>query len=298
MGNIGKDVGQGANPQVDARGIDADLKAQQDAKYDFDAENEVAEWIDAVTGSSVKGNFAEGLKSGVVLCELLNKLKDGTIPSINESAQPFKQRENISNFLTGAQKLGVRNAQVFNPDDLFDAKSLGSVVACVYALGGACQSSCPDFAGPKLGIADASHTKVDKARAVGPATQTGGLHAAMEKSVIDTSKNIVLNTGGATTAGGMSRVVQGLSCVMQRSHIDKSKNIVQNTGRAATAGGMGQVTQGSTGVVERSHIDKSKNIVQCAGVATAACGMTQVTQGSPGVMERSLNDESKNIVQN
>merc|ERR1712080_674265 len=195
-----------------------------------DAENEVAEWIDAVTGSSVKGNFAEGLKSGVVLCQLLNKLKEGTIVSINESTQPFKQRENISNFLTGAQKLGVRNAQVFNPDDLFDTKSLGLVVACIYALGRASQSSCPDFAGPKLGIADASHAKADEARAVGPATQTGGLHAAMEKSEIDTSKNIVQNTGGATTAGGMTQVAQGSKGVMERRAIDKSKDVDRGVG--------------------------------------------------------------------
>jgi hypothetical protein len=177
-------------------GLDADLKAKQDAKYDFELENEVAEWIEAITGEGgVKGNFHESLKNGVLLCKVLNAIKPGTIKKINEGNMAFKQRENISNFVSATQTFGVHNSSVFGPDDLFDAKNLGTVVNCIYALGGAVQTSVPDFDGPKLGVADKSSAKQDIKRSSGVATQTGGLKGTMEKTELDMRKNIGKDAG-------------------------------------------------------------------------------------------------------
>lgn len=52
-------------------GLDAELKAKQDAKYDPNLEREVLDWIKALTGVSITpgDDVHEQLKSGVVLCK-------------------------------------------------------------------------------------------------------------------------------------------------------------------------------------------------------------------------------------
>lgn len=54
-------------------GLDAELKAKQDAKYDANLEKEVIAWVNAlVPGTNLSPgsqNVHEPLKSGVVLCQ-------------------------------------------------------------------------------------------------------------------------------------------------------------------------------------------------------------------------------------
>jgi len=218
-------VRDGGEVEADAQGLDADLKKKAEEKYDVELENQAAEWIESVTGEAgVKGNFAEALHSGVVLCKLVNAIKPGTIKKINENKMAFKQRENIGFFLTSVQALGVHNSQVFGPDDLYEEKNMGSVVNCIFAFGGAVQVSVPEYDGPKFGVADTSSAKKDAKRNVGPATQTGGLAAAMEKTEIKTS-GIVKDTGGATSLGGTAMTSAGSSNVMDRTALDMSHDI-------------------------------------------------------------------------
>ena len=78
------------------------------------------------------------LQDGVALCQLLNAAVPGTIPEkrINKStAMPFKQMENISNFLKAARALGVREHDLFETVDLFDGKDIGLVIQCLHSLG-------------------------------------------------------------------------------------------------------------------------------------------------------------------
>ena len=42
-------------------------------------EREAREWIEAVTGEKLEGTLQEALKSGVVLCNLLNTVKPDTV---------------------------------------------------------------------------------------------------------------------------------------------------------------------------------------------------------------------------
>jgi len=218
-------IRDGGEVEADAHGLDEDLKRKAAEKYDVELENQAAEWIEAVTGEAgVKGNFAEALHSGVVLCKLVNAIKPGTIKKINENKMAFKQRENIGFFLHSVQDLGVHNSQVFGPDDLYDEKNMGSVVNCIFAFGGAVQVSVPEFDGPKFGVADTSAAKKDTKRNVGPATQTGGLAAAMEKSEVKVG-GIVRDTGGATSLGGTAMTSAGSSNVMDRTALDMSLDI-------------------------------------------------------------------------
>jgi len=250
-------VRDGGEVEADAQGLDADLKRKAAEKYDVGLENEAAEWIEAVTGETgIKGNFAEALHSGVVLCKLINTIKPGSIKKINENKMAFKQRENIGNFITAVQKLGVHNSQVFGPDDLYDEKNMGSVVNCIFAFGGAVQVSVPEFDGPKFGVADTSSAKKDVKRNVGPATQTGGMAGTMEKTEVKVT-GIVMDTGGATSLGGTAMTSAGSANVMDRTHLDTSLGIVKDTGGATSLGGTAQSNAGSSNVMDRTVLDMS-----------------------------------------
>eukprot|EP00928_Gymnodinium_smaydae_P012837 TRINITY_DN1468_c0_g1_i1.p1 TRINITY_DN1468_c0_g1~~TRINITY_DN1468_c0_g1_i1.p1 ORF type:complete len:424 (+),score=105.35 TRINITY_DN1468_c0_g1_i1:103-1374(+) len=163
-------------------GMDKELHEKRNAKYDVNAENEAAEWIEAITKHKVKGKFAEALKSGVVLCELANCIKPDSVKKINNSVDgkpimPFKERENLSNFIKACNALGVRGYDMFNVGDLYEEKNLGVVVLCLHRLGSAVQTTVPEFAGAKLGIPDHSAVKVEPAK--GPTMLTDQNGAAL-----------------------------------------------------------------------------------------------------------------------
>merc|ERR1712217_493933 len=119
-------------------GIDKELKDKQTAKYDVGLEMEVTQWIESVTGES-RGDASmhDWLKSGVVLCNLANQVKPGSIAKINSSTMPFKQMENIKYFMDFARRVGVPESSMFGTPDLYEDKNMGSVVGCINTLGGA-----------------------------------------------------------------------------------------------------------------------------------------------------------------
>lgn len=104
-------------------GLDAELARKRSEKYDYAAERQVQQWIEAVTGTKFTQPFAQNLKDGQLLCQLINKIKPGTIRKIETSAMPFKQMENISNFLRACRSLGVAEHDVFETVDLYEAKA-------------------------------------------------------------------------------------------------------------------------------------------------------------------------------
>jgi len=75
------------------------------------------------------------LKSGVILCELINVIWPGTIKSISKSNMPFNQRENIVSYLKACKDKGMRETDLFVTQDLFEGDNLGVVVDNICALG-------------------------------------------------------------------------------------------------------------------------------------------------------------------
>jgi hypothetical protein len=90
------------------------------------------------------------LRSGELLCELVNKLQPGTISRVSSSAMPFKQMENISNYIEACAALGVPNQDCFRSVDLFEGKDLRAVVRNIHSLGRVAQR-LEGFHGPTLG---------------------------------------------------------------------------------------------------------------------------------------------------
>merc|ERR1712232_300919 len=77
--------------------------------------------------------------------------------------------ENINNFKNAARGLGVPECSMFNFEDLYEEKNLGSVVNCIYILGGVVQAKVPEFSGPKLGVPVTASSR-DRKRDIGKIT--------------------------------------------------------------------------------------------------------------------------------
>lgn len=116
-------------------GIDKELAAKQQAKYDPQREREAREWIEAVTGEPLpSASFQESLKNGAILCKIFQTIQPGSIKSINSSKLPFKEMENINNFLLAAEKLGVPKGDLFQTIDLYENKNINQVVDAIFAV--------------------------------------------------------------------------------------------------------------------------------------------------------------------
>jgi len=115
-------------------GLDAELKAKRDASYDPKLESEAKSWITSQTGENVSGDFQQALKSGVILCKLMNKVYPGKVTKIQNGAMPFVQMENISSYLKACQSVGLANHDLFQTVDLFEAKNMNQVVNNILAL--------------------------------------------------------------------------------------------------------------------------------------------------------------------
>lgn len=90
------------------------------------------------------------LKSGVVLCALVNKIQPGIVAQIEQADAPFPQRENIVRFLRAASALGVHQHELFQSSALFDMRDMRQVVSCLGALGRA-SHSIKGYTGPRFG---------------------------------------------------------------------------------------------------------------------------------------------------
>jgi len=141
-----------------AAGLDADLAAKDAAKFNPDDENKVAEWVGAVTGMKKGGaDFMEWLKDGTVLAKLGNDITGGKAAiKANVSSMPFKQMENIANFIAACRKhIGMRENELFTTADLYDGKSRVNVVNGLIACSRA--ASKGGFSGPQItGVGGAS----------------------------------------------------------------------------------------------------------------------------------------------
>jgi len=142
---------------------------------------QVTGWIESITTEKRGDNsFHEWLKDGQVLCKLANSIKPGAIKKINASSLAFKQMENITFFMNFARDTGVPESSMFSTPDLYEEKNMGSVVSALMAFGGAVQVACPNFKGPKLGVALTSSVE-DAKRAGGLLTdQSAGYSGKQE----------------------------------------------------------------------------------------------------------------------
>jgi len=114
-------------------------------------EQEILGWIEAVLGEPLpKGDYAEVLKNGVVLCKLINKMSPGSVKKFKETGPAFMLMENVQAFQKAIKNYGVPDEEIFQTADLFEARNIPQVTLCLYALARKTQHH-PEYTGPKLG---------------------------------------------------------------------------------------------------------------------------------------------------
>ncbi|KAI9319313.1 kinase-like domain-containing protein [Dichotomocladium elegans] len=81
-----------------------------------------------------KDRWLSTLQDGVLLCNLINTLKPGTISHIGTHPSSLVKMANITLFLQGARELGVASFDLFQTTDLYEARNMGAVVNTLLAL--------------------------------------------------------------------------------------------------------------------------------------------------------------------
>eukprot|EP01099_Mayorella_cantabrigiensis_P007294 TRINITY_DN642_c0_g1_i1.p1 TRINITY_DN642_c0_g1~~TRINITY_DN642_c0_g1_i1.p1 ORF type:complete len:315 (+),score=75.21 TRINITY_DN642_c0_g1_i1:120-1064(+) len=154
---------ENSNPNTPLKyGLDAEISQKIDAKWDPKLEHEALDWIEALTDEELNEPFWETFKDGVLLCRVINSLKNGIVKKMNfEDLNVMKERENIQSYLTACQQLGVPSHELFSISDLHERKDLNSVLNNIYALGRVAQS-LPNFDGPILGKITTQHVVTEE----------------------------------------------------------------------------------------------------------------------------------------
>lgn len=152
-------------------GLTGEVNRKINQKYSLELEQQARQWMEAVLQRElVEGadqnmplgeeQFQLALKDGVLLCELINELKPGSVKKINRvqsgSFKQFKDMENIENFLKAIANYGVSTADKFGTPNLTDRNNgMTYVLNCIHAVGRAAQKN--GYTGPTLGPRESQH---------------------------------------------------------------------------------------------------------------------------------------------
>ncbi|XP_037395035.1 LIM domain only protein 7 [Pygocentrus nattereri] len=125
---------------------------------------EAQRWLEAVTKKKFgNSNFRSSLENGVLLCDLVNKIKPGIIKRVNRLSTPIAGLDNVNIFLKACARLGLKEAQLFHPGDLQDlstrvtvkhqeaSRRIKNVLITIYWLGRKAQVD-PLYNGPYLNL--------------------------------------------------------------------------------------------------------------------------------------------------
>jgi len=131
------------------------------ATRDPELEQQVLDWIDALTGEK-KGDkelYEDFLRDGLVLCKLINKLRPGSVKrTAKKGSGNFALMENVSAFQRGVKAYGVPDEEIFQTCDLFERRNIPQVTMSLFALGRQTQNH-PEYDGPQLGPRIAEENK-------------------------------------------------------------------------------------------------------------------------------------------
>jgi len=149
-------------------GIGAQIEKKMEESYDREEEAGTTEaimlWINAVVagdhesiGDSSFKKLSSGLRDGVMLCKLANKLLESegkpAIKFSKKCVSPFVARTNIENFNKGCDAYGLVKEFQVQTDDLYEGRKgpFVNVINCLHSLGmlanGKGHDSVPTYTG-------------------------------------------------------------------------------------------------------------------------------------------------------
>jgi len=151
-------------------GMTAELNRKREAKFDVNLANDCFEWMKLVlidggfpedaeklTIVSASGDISPPLKSGTILCNLINSIKPGSVRKINQQKMAFKQMENINLFIDACEAIGCVKTDLFQTVDLYESTNPNQVINGILTLGRKAQTIGYD--GPVLGPAESTENK-------------------------------------------------------------------------------------------------------------------------------------------
>ncbi|CAL8345939.1 unnamed protein product [Merluccius merluccius] len=115
-------------------GFSAEVKNKIAQKYDHQKEEELRVWIEDETGCTIGPDFHKGLKNGITLCTLINKLQPGSVKKVNQSSMNWHQLENLTNFIKAITMYGLKPHDIFEANDLFESGNMTQVQTTLLAL--------------------------------------------------------------------------------------------------------------------------------------------------------------------
>ncbi|KAJ8725027.1 hypothetical protein PYW07_015985 [Mythimna separata] len=172
--------------------LERQVRAKLASKRSPEQEKEAQEWIEAILGAKFPPGeaYEDVIRDGTVLCQLINKIKPGSVNKINTSGGQFKMMENITNFQAALRAYGVADIDVFQTVDLWEKKDIAQVTNTLFALGRETYRH-PEFQGPNLGPKPSDECKRDFSEEVLNAGKTViGLQAGSNKGATQAGQNI------------------------------------------------------------------------------------------------------------
>uniref|UniRef100_A0A8D8LGP8 Muscle-specific protein 20 n=1 Tax=Cacopsylla melanoneura TaxID=428564 RepID=A0A8D8LGP8_9HEMI len=170
------------------RQVAAKIASKRDPYQDKEAQ----EWIETILGKKFPAGvpYEEVLKDGQVLCQLINKIREGSVAKINSGGGQFKFMENINNFQKAIKAYGVADIDVFQTVDLYEGKDISQVTNTIFALGRETYRHA-EWKGPYLGPKPSDEAKRDFTEEQLQAGKTIiGLQAGQNKGATQAGQNI------------------------------------------------------------------------------------------------------------
>jgi transgelin len=119
-------------------GIDKTLSEKKQAKLTQQNEQTIRAWIDQVLGREhvipPEISLQQALKSGVILCELMNVMMPGSCKANKMSSLSFHHMENIAQFLRAAVQMGCKDNDLFQTVELYENRDMVQVFNSLYAV--------------------------------------------------------------------------------------------------------------------------------------------------------------------
>jgi hypothetical protein len=130
--------------------LEHDIQTKEEFKYIPELERTARQWIEAVTGiKQPDQTFPQYLKSGIVLCKLINTVKPNAVTKVNEGTVAYKQMENIEHYLKACSELGLHQQDLFNTSDLFNEKNVNLVINSIHVFAHFIEK-LPNYDGPRI----------------------------------------------------------------------------------------------------------------------------------------------------
>ncbi|KAL6600030.1 kinase-like protein [Neocallimastix sp. 'constans'] len=105
------------------------MPSNKDKDYQ-EKEQKVIAFIESTIGEqlTINDNLQRTLRSGLILCRMIQKIKPELMPRISARPLPFLQMENIHNFLNAVKELGVKPVNLFQTAELYEGTNMKKVI--------------------------------------------------------------------------------------------------------------------------------------------------------------------------